>query len=373
MKQKHSSKILQFAANFASRESAFILAIIGVLSQAAHTTYVTYHLSSLDGAWKLIQAAMMALFFNGALLYFVLKGESGSETQRKRCMKLVYLFAGLEVFMNLYYWSQKFIIESWPDASWDKLIIALPMAFILPITLAMYSYEVRVEDFTDENGENESGPSTNTNLQDDMLEQLKQQLASQLSKQYDEKIAQTIQEMLPLQISNINLGLNSKIESELSKYHENKFDLIFDSKQNVGETKVLKDVTIKPSSVISENVDNFEDNFETHNNEHDAIFSESGITPSEPSSETDEIEESDNVIQEHTEPEQDKSKNTSHGSDTKSKSKLDTKSESKLDTDSELNTDSEPKPEQESSFEIDSTEPEQTNNPETKLFEYQEK
>lgn len=350
MKQKHSSKILQFAANFASRESAFILAIIGVLSQAAHTTYITYHLSSLDGAWKLIQAAMMALFFNGALLYFVLKGESGSETQRKRYMKLVYLFAGLEVFMNLYYWSQKFIIESWPDASWDKLIIALPMAFILPITLAMYSYEVRIEDFTDEN---DSEPSADTNLQDDMLEQLKQQLASQLSKQYDEKIAQTIQEMLPLQISNINLGhlgINSKIESELSKYHENKFDLIFDSKQNVGETKVLKDVTIKPSSVISENVDNFE----TPNNEHDAIFSESGITPSEPSSETDEIEESDNVIHERTEPEQDKSENVSQGSDTKS----------------ELNSEQDSNSEQETEHQ---SEPEQTNNPETKLFEYQEK
>lgn len=351
MKQKHSSKILQFAANFASRESAFILAIIGVLSQAAHTTYITYHLSSLDGAWKLIQAAMMALFFNGALLYFVLKGESGSETQRKRYMKLVYLFAGLEVFMNLYYWSQKFIIESWPDASWDKLIIALPMAFILPITLAMYSYEVRVEDFTDENDENESKPSIDTNLQEYMLEQLKQQLASQLSKQYDEKIAQTIQEMLPLQVSHIDLGINSKIESELSKYHENKFDLIFDSKQNVGETKVLKDVTIKPSSGI----------FEPTLHEHDAIFSESGITPSEPSSETDEIEESDTVTQEHTEPEQDKSENMSQGSD----------------TDSETKSKPVKEPEQEPSSETDSTEStselEQTNNPETKLFEYQEK
>lgn len=344
MKQKHSSKILQFAANFASRESAFILAIIGVLSQAAHTTYITYHLSSLDGAWKLIQAAMMALFFNGALLYFVLKGESGSETQRKRYMKLVYLFAGLEVFMNLYYWSQKFIIESWPDASWDKLIIALPMAFILPITLAMYSYEVRVEDFTDENDENESGPSTNTNLQDDMLEQLKQQLVSQLSKQYDEKIAQTIQEMLPLQ------GLNSKIESELSKYHENKFDLIFDSKQNVGETKVLKDVTIKPSSGIFEPFTSFSN----IHHEHDAIFSESGITPSEPSSETDEIEESDNVIQEHIEPEQDKSEDVSQGSDIESESKL------------------EQEPSSETPVIESQSEPEQTN-PETKLFEYQEK
>lgn len=341
MKQKHSSKILQFAANFASRESAFILAIIGVLSQAAHTTYITYHLSSLDGAWKLIQAAMMALFFNGALLYFVLKGESGSETQRKRYMKLVYLFAGLEVFMNLYYWSQKFIIESWPDASWDKLIIALPMAFILPITLAMYSYEVRVEDFTDEN---DSEPSTDTNLQDDMLEQLKQQLATQLSKQYDEKIAQTIQEMLPLRVSHIDLGgLNSKIESELSKYHENKFDLIFDSKQNVGETKVLKDVTIKPSSSeLEESV-----------TEHDAIFSESGITPSEPSSETDEIEESDNAIREHTELEQDKSEDVSQGSDTESESS------SEQDSNSEQETEHQ-------------SEPEQTN-PETKLFEYQEK
>lgn len=359
MKQKHSSKILQFAANFASRESAFILAIIGVLSQAAHTTYITYHLSSLDGAWKLIQAAMMALFFNGALLYFVLKGESGSETQRKRYMKLVYLFAGLEVFMNLYYWSQKFIIESWPDASWDKLIIALPMAFILPITLAMYSYEVRVEDFTDEsNTDNESEP--NSQKAQDMLEQLKQQLASQLPKQYDEKIVQTIQEMLPLQISNINLGLNSKIESELSKYHENKFDLIFDSKQNVGETKVLKDVTIKPSSGI----------FEPPHHEHDAIFSESGITPSEPSSETDEIEESDNVIQEHTEPEQDKSENVSQGSDIESESKLNTKSESKLDTKSELNSEQDSNSEQETERQ---SEPEQTNNPETKLFEYQEK
>lgn len=340
MKQKHSSKILQFAANFASRESAFILAIIGVLSQAAHTTYITYHLSSLDGAWKLIQAAMMALFFNGALLYFVLKGESGSETQRKRYMKLVYLFAGLEVFMNLYYWSQKFIIESWPDASWDKLIIALPMAFILPITLAMYSYEVRVEDFTDEN---DSEPSTDTNLQDDMLEQLKQQLASQLSKQYDKKIAQTIQEMLTLQVSNINLGLNSKIESELSKYHENKFDLIFDSKQNVGETKVLKDVTIKPSSGI----------FEPPLHEHDAIFSESGITPSEPSSEMDEIEESDNVIQEHIKPGQDKSDDVSQSSD----------------IESELNYEQDSNSEQEIEHQ---SEPEQTN-PETKLFEYQEK
>jgi hypothetical protein len=48
-------------------------------------------------------------------------------------------------------------------------------------------------------------------------------------------------------------------------------------------------------------------------------------------------------------------------------------SDTDSETDSETKSKPEQEPEQEPSSKTDSTEPEQTNNPETKLFEYQEK
>lgn len=154
-KRRHSSSILQFAANLASRESGFIFALVGVLVQASHTWFISFELSSFTGFLRLMQAGLMAFFLSAALLYFTLKSSDDDSDTARRYRKIVWWFALIECFINLYYWGYHLLVEPWPNADWSRFIIAVPFSILLPFTLKAYSSEVRTDDYSDEDGESE--------------------------------------------------------------------------------------------------------------------------------------------------------------------------------------------------------------------------
>lgn len=257
MIRKHQSKILDFARKLGSREAGFVFACLGVLSQTIHTWFITVQLSSLTGWLQFIQAGIMSLFLNGALLYFTLKGtEQEDPKQAKRYRNLVISFASLEVGINLYYWAYKFMIEPWPDINWGRMIIAIPFAIVLPIVLAAYSFEVRVDDYSDNDDEH-----GNTQSEQDMQEykeKLKLELTSsitrdvqsqlkekydkdiqELAQQYDGKLTKMSSELIPTNEQLLVKGLLSDQE---------RVDLEFEWKdKQTGElhTRVLSNVKLK--------------------------------------------------------------------------------------------------------------------------------
>lgn len=161
-KRRHSSSILQFAANLASRESGFIFALVGVLVQASHTWFISFELSSFTGFLRLMQAGLMAFFLSAALLYFTLKSSDDDSDTARRYRKIVWWFALIECFINLYYWGYHLLVEPWPNADWSRFIIAVPFSILLPFTLKAYSSEVRTDDYSDE----EDGSEPETVVQD---------------------------------------------------------------------------------------------------------------------------------------------------------------------------------------------------------------
>ena len=262
MIRKHQSKILDFAQKLGSREAGFVFACLGVLSQTIHTWFITIQLSSLTGWLQFVQAGIMSLFLNGALLYFTLKGtEQEDPKQAKRYRNLVISFASLEVGINLYYWAYKFMIEPWPDINWGRMIIAIPFAIVLPIVLASYSFEVRVDDYSDNDDETDNTQSEHdmqeykeklkleltSSITQDIQSQLKRKYdkdMQELAKQYDDKLDKMSSELIPTNEQLLVKGLLSDQE---------RVDLEFEWKdKQTGElhTRVLPNVKLKKTEPV---------------------------------------------------------------------------------------------------------------------------
>lgn len=151
--KRHKTLLLRLATNLASREAGFVFALLGVIVQACHTWFLAYDLSSLPGIWRLLQAGLMAIFISAALLYFTLKSSDDDSTQAKKYRKIVWWFACVETFINLYYWGDHLLIKPWPNPDYGSFIIAVPFSILLPFVLKSYGSEVRTEDYSELNDE----------------------------------------------------------------------------------------------------------------------------------------------------------------------------------------------------------------------------
>lgn len=153
--KKHRTHLLRLATNLSSREAGFVFALLGVFVQAAHTWFLAYDLSSLPGIWRLLQAGLMALFISAALLYFTLKSSDEDTPQAKKYRRIVWWFACVETFINLYYWGDHLLIKPWPNPDYGSFIIAIPFSILLPFVLKSYGSEVRTEDYSELDDEEE--------------------------------------------------------------------------------------------------------------------------------------------------------------------------------------------------------------------------
>ena len=147
--KKHKTLLLRLATNLASREAGFVFALLGVIVQACHTWFLAYDLSSLPGIWRLLQAGMMAIFISAALLYFTLKSSDDDSPQARKYRRIVWWFACVETFINLYYWGDHLLIKPWPNPDYGSFIIAVPFSILLPFVLKSYGSEVRTEDYSE--------------------------------------------------------------------------------------------------------------------------------------------------------------------------------------------------------------------------------
>lgn len=147
--KKHKTLLLRLATNLASREAGFVFALLGVIVQACHTWFLAYDLSSLPGIWRLLQAGLMAIFISAALLYFTLKSSDDDSPQARKYRKIVWWFACVETFINLYYWGDHLLIKPWPNPDYGSFIIAVPFSILLPFVLKSYGSEVRTEDYSE--------------------------------------------------------------------------------------------------------------------------------------------------------------------------------------------------------------------------------
>lgn len=147
--KRHRTLLLRLATNLASREAGFVFALLGVIVQACHTWFLAYDLSSLPGIWRLLQAGLMAIFISAALLYFTLKSSDDDSLQARKYRRIVWWFACVETFINLYYWGDHLLIKPWPNPDYGSFIIAVPFSILLPFVLKSYGSEVRTEDYSE--------------------------------------------------------------------------------------------------------------------------------------------------------------------------------------------------------------------------------
>ena len=171
--KKHRTLLLRLATNLSSREAGFCFALLGVLVQACHTWFLAFELSSLPGIWRTLQAGMMAIFISAALLYFTLKSSDEDTKQAKKYRKIVWWFACVETFINLYYWGDHLLIKQWPTPDYGSFIIAIPFSILLPFVLKSYGSEVRTEDYSE--------------LNDDLIDSLDKDLDNLLNEQKPDK------------------------------------------------------------------------------------------------------------------------------------------------------------------------------------------
>ena len=264
-RKKHSSKVLEFATNLGSREAGFIFAIFGVLSQTVHTWFITVELSSLDGWLRFVQAGIMSIFLNGALLYFILKGTSDDPAVAKRYRTLVNWFAVLEMGINLYYWSYKYMIEPWPEINWGRMIIAIPFAILLPIVLASYSYEVRVDDYSDNDDDNQLPEPEDITakvqeifdnnrttmveaITDEVSKKLPTMITEPMSKEELTKLSSVIEETVTEKMSDKIPAIVASLASDSNE----RVDMEFSWKDGYGhlQTRILPNVRLKKSEPI---------------------------------------------------------------------------------------------------------------------------
>lgn len=151
-KEQPLKKVVEFAQTFSSTGAAFILATLGVITQTFHNGFLAFELSSFDDFWlRLSQAILAAFFVSGALLYFTVRAANGGG---KTVKQLVWGFFAFEVFCNIYYWANKYIIIPWgtEDVVWSSMIIAIPFSIMIPFSIKAYAGELH---FTSDDEEDE--------------------------------------------------------------------------------------------------------------------------------------------------------------------------------------------------------------------------
>lgn len=159
------SNVVEFAKKFTSTGSAFLLASLGVITQTFHNGFLAYELSSFENFWlRLIQSIICAFFISGALLFFTVRSSNSDD---KVIKQLVIGFFIFEIFCNIYYWANKYIIIPWnsDDVNYASMIIAIPFSIMIPFTIKAYATELKFNKIKDNEFDSQ--------LKNDIINQLK--------------------------------------------------------------------------------------------------------------------------------------------------------------------------------------------------------
>ena len=133
----------------ASREFAFVYALLGIFSQIAHTYFLTSSISSFAGGFRIFQAVLLSTFISGALLYFVSIVDNSDTKENKRNRLALNIFMTIEILINLYYYSRHLIIDAQKIQIFDFIFAVLISGFI-PITIKLFGSHIRSKEWAEE-------------------------------------------------------------------------------------------------------------------------------------------------------------------------------------------------------------------------------
>lgn len=156
-----------------TNETAFIITIIGTITQTIHTTFLAYGISPLTGYSIVIESALLGLFFSLGLVFFTIKAGfiiiyelDDNKTKAKKQSEIeTYLdyatyFMYFEMFVNIFYWIAAIIfIPYFKDKNvtlselqnvaifkWFQLIAGIIFAIALPAILKMFAGQIKSKD-----------------------------------------------------------------------------------------------------------------------------------------------------------------------------------------------------------------------------------
>lgn len=220
-------KYIKFIVSIvASREFAFLYCVLGTIAQTAHTYYLLDGISSLSGTWKMVQTLILSFFISSSLLYFTAISDNNDQTPSgKRVLKAVALFMYLEIIINLYYYSKHIVIETnnYNTDNLFQLAFGILIACIIPITIKLYSSQIRAKEWLIDDNEFNNTNSTRNNINQGDLNNIKNEI---------DKINSTIENFNIEDINNkIKESFNKNSELFLNQY-KNKLKMLDSTQQS---------------------------------------------------------------------------------------------------------------------------------------------
>jgi len=232
-----------FVSILASREFAFIYALVGVVSQIAHTFYLTSAISSFHSGFKIFQATLLSAFISSSLLFFVSIVDDSDTKENKRNKLATNIFMIIEILINLYYYSRHLLIESKEVQIFDFIFAVLISGFI-PVTIKLYGSQIRAKQWLAQIEDEDSESNINIKqlpadiidnimtIIDNKFIEIKNELYGE-EKNDDEKINQILisktEELKQLLLSNMDkdiAGIFQKNQDLFLKQFENKAKMI---------------------------------------------------------------------------------------------------------------------------------------------------
>lgn len=257
-------KIIRFVVTiFASREFAFIYALIGTLSQIAHTYFLTESISSFDGGFKIFQAVLVSTFISSSLLYFVAIADDTNTKENRRIIWAVNIFMVIEILINIYYYARHLIIDS---AQWQlfDFIFAVLVSCLLPITIKLYASHIKAKDWIleIENSKNNNDEySNNNNIIVGNIEEIENVISNKLNIFYleiedkidtlrkdvsDDKLKDFIKQIFEDSLDSNVAEIFKKNQTLFLSQFENKFKMLqkMINDIKIDETKQLTEIKI---------------------------------------------------------------------------------------------------------------------------------
>lgn len=143
--ERRTDWFVVWSRELSSRGMSFLIAMLGVILQASHTTLLMYSVSGFSSnILKFLVALGLGVFISSALAIFTIKFDGEDENIKK----IIMVFFYFEIFSNLFYYfnslifnfvSDNFGFENVPPKNWLFLIICLPFAYVVPFTIKQFS------------------------------------------------------------------------------------------------------------------------------------------------------------------------------------------------------------------------------------------
>lgn len=198
-------RIIRFLVSvFASREMGFIYCLIGTVTQIAHTYFLTYEISSLDGNWRVVQAVLLSTFISSSLLYFVAISDNDGTKESRRVHFAINIFMIIEILINLYYYARHLVIDS-AEIKFFDFVFAILVSCLIPVVIKLYAGLIQAKTWFEEFSGEQINQTKNLNVHDyreDIISIAREAID-------DEKIKSIINDLIVGSPSGIDVGLTS--------------------------------------------------------------------------------------------------------------------------------------------------------------------